>query len=469
MRNSFSIRARRSGGLDRRAYLLKIMKGMNLKKPKFHRAWSSGGLLLATGWLASEHAAASPVLMGPPPVNTAPLSLQQDEANNEMNVFGVAGLADSLLADPFHYGPVTLHPHVSYSLNYAIGVKAETNSVANGINQQLSPGVTADIGEHWTVDYTPTILFYSDRQFHDGVNQSASINGSTHYEDWSLGISQGISSTSDPLTETAAQTDQQQYSTALSAGYAFNDKWTANMGLNQSIALVSGLQNSYNWQASGGVSYQFWPRFNVGVNLSSGYTKVDTEDGTGNPDTVNESLSVDANWRATDKISFQFSVGAESQQFLASGYGTSVDPIFSASIQYQPFPQTQLSLTASRTVSSSDYYTSAQSSEGTSISLNLNQRILVKYNLTLGVSYSTTDFTSTFSGGTLSGTNGIVIIPGGGTVRSDNTYSFNASIGRSFWKRANWSVNYVYTDNGSTIGGYGQNSSQIGFQLGYSY
>lgn len=433
---------------------------MSVKKWQINRHAKTNGILLTAGVLAIEHATASSVLMSSPPVDTAPPSVLEDEADNVMNVFGLLGSMNGNEANPFQYGPVTLRPHVSYGLTYAIGIKSDVNnSTPGGINQQLSPGLTADLGKHWSVDYTPTLMFYSDRQFHNTVDQSASITGSNHYEDWSFGLSQTFNISSDPLTETAAQTDQQQYSTALTAGYAFNDKWSANFGLNQDISLVSGLQNSYSWSTSGGLNYQFWPRFNVGVNLNSGYTKVESQDGNDNPDTVNESLSVDANWRATDKVSFQVSVGAESQQFLAAGYSDSVDPIFSASIQYQPFQQTQISLSASRTVSASDYYTSAQSSEDTSISLSLNQRVLVKYNLTVGVIYTKTDFTSTFSGfgETL------------GTIRSDDSYSFNASFGRSFWKRANWSVNYQYTENASSVGGYNQNVNQIGLQLGYSY
>jgi len=161
------------------------------------------------------------------------------------------------------------------------------------------------------------------------------------------------------------------------------------------------------------------------------------------------------NWRATEKISFQVSAGLEDQQFLASGYSDALNPIFSASVQYQPFQVTQISLAASRTVSASDYYVSAQSMEITTLNLSLNQRVLVNYHLSLVGGYTHTDYTSTL---------GSV-----GNLRSDDTYTFNASFGRDFLKRGNWAITYQYLDNTSGTAGYSQQSNQIGFQVGYRY
>ena len=111
---------------------------------------------------------------------------------------------------------------------------------------------------------------------------------------------------------------------------------------------MSGLQDSYNWSTLEGVSYQFWPRLNAGLSLGGGYTKVAADGAVAdvNPDMVNEQAQLNLNWRATDKVSFQVSGGLEDQQFLAAGYRDSLEPIFSAAVQYQPFKVTQISLSA---------------------------------------------------------------------------------------------------------------------------
>jgi len=438
---------------------------MSVKIWKVKPGIKMNGVLLAAGagMLSSQAVLAGSVFINQAPsVATAPIDVQEDAADNPMNVFIPAGVVNPDTAGLFQYGPVNLHPHVNYSWQDGTSVQSSPGTSQDTILQSLSPGLTADLGRHWTADYTPTLNFYSGGNFHQTVDHSASLNGATRYEDWTLGVSQSFTATADPDTATAAQTSQQTYATSLSAAYAFNDKWVANFGLAQDFNLVSGLQNSYNWSTSEGANYQFSPRLYAGFSAGEGYTVVTQNGGTNslnNPDVVNESFQLTAGWRATEKISLQGSVGVNDQQFLAAGYNDSLSPIFGASIQYLPFRFTQVALSASRSTGTSDYFTQAQSSDVTSVSLNLSQRILVHYNLNLGVSYARTEYTST-----LATQNGAL-----GNERTDNQYSFSASFGRSFLNHGNWSVTYAYNDNESSIEGYGQRSNQIGFQVGFSY
>jgi hypothetical protein len=430
---------------------------MSVKNWKVNRNAKQGGFLLAAGVLSAQRMLAGSVFMSQPPVVTTPPVVQEDATNNEMDVFIPSGVVNPDSAGLFQYGDVTLHPHVNYTVLYGNGIQSSVGSQQNTVLQELSPGLTVDLGRHWTVDYTPTINFYSSRQLQDNIANAASLTGATSYEDWNFGLSQGFNSSQNPITETGAQTSQQAYTTALSSAYAFNDRWSANAAVDQDFNFVSGLQDSYNWSTLEGVSYQFWPRLNAGLSLGGGYTKVAADGAVAdvNPDMVNEQAQLNLNWRATDKVSFQVSGGLEDQQFLAAGYRDSLEPIFSAAVQYQPFKVTQISLSAGRTVASSDYYIIAQSSETTTVSLGLNQRILVKYNLNLAVGYSQTVFTTAF--GAL------------GTARTDNDYSFTATFGRGFLNRGSWAITYQYSDNQSDDFGYSQRINQIGFQIGFHY
>ena len=455
---------RRSQGFFKRWLLLEMGSAanrMSVKNWQVNRNAKTGGILLATGVLTAQRMLGGSVIMSQPPVVTTPPVVQEDATNNEMNVFIPSGVVNPDSAGLFQYGPVTLHPHVSNSLIYGNGIQSSIGNQQDTLVDTLSPGVTADLGRHWTVDYTPTLNFYSSRQFHNSVDQSASLMGATHYEDWSFSLSQNANISSDPLTETGAQTDQQSYSTALSAVYAFADKWSANASVDQGISLVSGFQDSYNWSTLEGVSYEFSPRLNAGISVGGGYTKVsgDASEGDPNPDSVNEEIQFNAAWRATDKISLQGSVGVNDQQFLKAGYNDSLSPIFSAAIQYQPFKFTQISLSAGRSDGSSDYFIEAQTTESTTISLSLNQRILKKYNLSLGVGYSQIQYTTTLS----------ILSYSFGNARTDDDYSFNASFGRSFLTHGTWAITYQYSDNESSVAGYSQRSNQIGLQVGFSY
>lgn len=432
---------------------------MNMKNKISCGNLKIGGVLLATGLLAAHRVSGAPVIMGPPPVNTQPPAALEAATNNPMNVFIPSGAGNASPTEPFQFGPVTLRPHLSYSVSYGNGINA--GGLANGqdtVIQQLSPGLTIDLGQHWLVDYTPTLVFYSSKELQNVVNHAASLSGGVGYGDWQFSLQQGYSSSDMPTTETAAQTSSQDYSTALGAHYAFSDKMSADFGANQDFNFVQNFQDSYTWSTMEWLNYAFGARLNAGVGAGAGYTMVENTGGTGinNPDMVNEQVQARLNWRATDKISFQISAGGEDLQFLAAGYDDSLNPVFSAAIQYQPFQVTQISLAASRTVGNSDYYIIAQSTENTAVSLNLNQRVLVKYHLNVGVSYTKTDFAMALAGF-------------GGAGRTDDIYSVNVSFGRSFLKRGNWAITYQYLDDTSNTGGYSQRGSQVGFQIGYSY
>jgi hypothetical protein len=197
------------------------------------------------------------------------------------------------------------------------------------------------------------------------------------------------------------------------------------------------------------LNYEFWPRLTAGIGVGAGYTTQ-----AGSPDSVNEQYSASVNWRATDKISFQLTGGLEDQQYLGGGgVGDLITPTFGGSIQYQPLKHTQLTLGASRSISPS--YFQSQDTISTSFTATLNQQLPEKFNLGLTGGYATSDYTATSSG-----------VSSG---RTDDTYSFSASLSHSFTKRGTISVSYSYSENSSNVPGPAYSSNQIGLQIGYQF
>ena len=403
------------------------------------------------------------------PSSPAPVpSALSDALDSDMDVF--KQVPSILLFQPFQLGPVTAKPHVNYGLTYANGVQSSPGNPQATTVQSLSPGVTLIIGTHWTLDYTPTLTFYSDKNLNDSVSHSVSLSGGVIYNDWVFSLAQGFSASSDPNVQTGAQTDQKSYSTSLSASYSFNDKVSLDSSISQNIGAINGnslsltnvSQNftnlnggSRNWSISESLNYKFFPRLNAGVTAGFGYVDVDS-----GSDQINESLSGDVNWRATDKTSFVVSAGVSDSRSFAAGSGDIISPTFGASIQYQLFEPTQLSLSASRAITTS--YFQNQDSESTSLSVGLSQRLLQKYHLSLSGGYSTTDYIQFVPTGGTSGS-------GTSTVRSDSAYSLGASLSRSFLKRGTISVSYSYSENRSSATGFAYASDQLGVQIGYSY
>jgi hypothetical protein len=434
------------------------MKKLNRKKRAYHQAGGAVLLLASTPFLFG----AQSVIVAPPQqtADTTPAWSDQESTNNEMQVFIPATDVRRPSDEPFKFGGLVIRPHLDYGFTYGTGIQSSTNHSADTIIQTVSPGMSLDLGTHWTVDYTPTLTYYSSTNFSDTLNHSASLTGATEYEDWNLGLSQTFNLTSAPLAETAQQTKTTDYATALTGSYAINDRMSTDLGLNQDFNFVDGQGSSKTWSTMDWLNYSFWKRLTLGVGLGGGF--VDIEVPPQSPPQGNqefEQLQGRVNWRATDKLSFSISAGFEYQEFSATNVSNSLNPIFNASIQYQPFKYTQLSLSAGRSISSSDYFVAASSEINTSVTLTLNQRLLEKFNLNVSAGYNQTDYTDSFHKGGFSLTQD----------RVDNSYSFNIGLSRSFLKRGNFAVTYSYVDNRSTATGFGYNSNQIGFQVGFHY
>ena len=414
--------------------------------------------LLGLTALAST-AEAQQVIVQPPQYSVPPPAMQQAQ-NNEMQVFNpAAAFLNSLQQiNPYQWGPVSFRPSLSYSFLYGTGIQSSPGNQQASVVQTVSPNFLFVVGSHWTLNYSPSWTFYSSRQFRNSLNHAAALSWGTSYEDWTLGFSQSFTHSDSPTIETGAQTEQESYSTAINASYQFNDKMSLDMGLSQNFNYVGNggssatqlgnLANSKAWSTMEWLNYQFWPRFNAGIGAGGGYTIQD-----GSPDSINEQYQARVNWRATDKISFQLSGGLEDQQYLSGGAGDLVTPIYGATIQYQPFEQTRLSLSANRSVSPS-YYQS-QNTESTSFTAGLNQRLLQKFNLGLSGGYSQIKYLATSSG-----------VSAG---RTDDIYSFSASLSHSLTKRGTISASYSYSENSSNVPGSAYSSNQIGVQIGYQF
>lgn len=458
---------------------------MNLKKRNAHRLFKNNRvwlLLLAGPLLVSRLPGMPGIIANPTPeVPLVPAAMENDVTNNAMTVFVPNGtIVDQSLPQPFRYGPFTVRPHVDYNSVYGSGIQAAPTNHQTTAIQQISPGLALDLGTHWTLDYTPTIRLYSNSQFKDGVDHAVSLVGGTHYEDWTFGLSQGFVYTTAPDVETAGQTEQQNFTTALTAADVLNDKLSLNLGLNQDFNYAQNLQDSRDWSTMNWLNYTFWPRLTAGVGAGVGYLNVET-----GSDQPYENLQADVNWRATDKISIQVSGGLQVRQFLGATSQTYlvgvitnlsyvtinsssdlITPIFNATIQYQPFQDTQISVNAGRSISPS--LIPGSDTIDTSFGASINQTLFKKFALNLGASYSVSKFTQTGSvANTLPNNEIELALQDNG--RSDDNYILTARLSHPFLRRGSWSVFYQYSDNQSTEAGFGYHGNQVGFDISYRY
>ena len=399
---------------------------------------------LLVGFFALDRQAQAQYILapGPQPPDQTPLAMQQA---SEMDVFATAPQTES---EPLKWGPVTLRPHPYYQFLYADGLQSNTNQVAHSVIQTISPGALLEIGQHWTLDYSPMWTLYSNNQFSDNFGQAIKLVGGTSYNDWVLGLIQSYSDISALSAVTASQTRTETYNTALNGSCTMNSNMSLDLSLNQNFVSADQFSSYNEWFTMDWLNYQFWPRLNAALGAGGGY---DNE--ASSPDMTFERAEGRVNWRATDKISFQLHGGVEVRQFLSGGANALVNPIFDATIQYQPFEQTRISISGLRTVASS--YLQDQVTETTGVSADLNQRLLGKLFLDLNGGYQLVKYVSSVN---TSNSN-----------REDDFYSFNVRLSRVFLKRGTIAVLYQLSKDNSSLPGYSFTSHQVGFQIGYTY
>ena len=240
-------------------------------------------VLVASGLLFSLcPTLAQDVISSPPTTPAVPAAVQEAQNNNPMQVFAPTPEIPSPV--PLQWGPVTLHPHLDYQLSYGNGIQSAPGQPHNTLINQLSPGILINLGDHWTLDYTPTLIYYSSGSFQDALNQSVILSwGSAFGNDWFFNGSQSYTYTSNPEIETATQTDQQNFVTTLNASYLFNEKMSLDMGLNQNLNYIGNSESLTNqlqplvdtksWSTLEWLNYQFWPRFSAGLGLGFGYNQ----------------------------------------------------------------------------------------------------------------------------------------------------------------------------------------------------
>jgi hypothetical protein len=203
-------------------------------------------------------AGAQQVVMQPPQYSVPPPALQNE--NNEMQVFNPEQRFLNMLGkiNPYQWGPVSFRPSVSYQFLYGSGIQSAPGQQQSSIIQTFSPDFLFILGSHWTLSYSPSWTFYSSSQFKNSLDHSVILTGGATYDDWILSLSQGYTRSDDPQVETAAQTEQETYSTSLNATYQLNSKISLNAGFNQDLSFADQLNNSRQWLGTLGFAYHFW-------------------------------------------------------------------------------------------------------------------------------------------------------------------------------------------------------------------
>ena len=435
------------------------MNTRNWQKQQFLRQrgfwFALGTTTLAAGTLPADQ----PVIYNGPLVPVTPIyerEQQQQSLTNSPEVFIPMSQAPRLdLPGWLHYGPLHIRPHFDYQYLYGSGVEAGAAPSIGGLPavqitgttsiQTITPGFLLEYGRHWALDYTPTLMLYSNSKFHDTVGHSVTLSGGTSYEDWQFGLIQSYNNSEQVLAETGAQTFLETFGTTFQASRVLNDKMSADFSLGQRIQDTDGLQGSRDWSLSSYLNYQFWDRLTASAGLILGYVNLDF-----GSDQTYQNLQSRVKWRITDKMGLSANAGVEVRE-LAAG-GDIISPVYGLSFEYQPRSRTQLSVGLNSSVSPSLLYPD-QVTQTTIINAGINQRLLKDFDLSLGVNYGETDYAAVNNT----------------TSRTDKTTGFNVRLSHPLFKRGTISAIYQITDNQSSLHEFSYHSEQFGGEFNYTF
>jgi len=368
------------------------------------------------------------------------------------------------MANLTQWGMLHIHERAAYQFLYSTGIHSQPGRSEDTFTHTLSPGLTLDLGPHVRLDYSPSIRFFSERNFHNTVDHGASLIGSLQYGDWSFGLSEIFSVTDEPLVQTSEQTQETTFTTGLSAGYHVNDKVTLQTGAGVSLLYQGGgtnaflgsvtntqpsqLSDSQTYYASENLDYAFNERISTGVGITADYA----EQASGFR-IVDQDLHADLAWHPDAKLNAALTVGVQHRQILTAGSSGSWNPTFTASIGYHLFDQTTLSISGNRSSAISLFQN--ELSDNTSAGIGLQQRLLGKFQLNLGFGYTKSDYQDTTANLK--------------TARSDESTSYSAGLSLPFLTHCSFATFYQYTQNLSTTTGFGYSSSQVGVTLSWSH
>lgn len=362
--------------------------------------------------------------------------------------------AATVLAEPVELsigpglGQVTFTRKLFYRYLYADGLQTEPGVERSSSVHRVTASLGVDVGPAFSAAYALGWMTFSDKQFDDSVSHNASITGKRVFGDWRTSLSYIYSRASAPLLETARQTQNDSHGASLRADRSLGSRTTLQLGLVQNIRSSDAASDFISWTTDDWLHYRISSAVITSAGYSYGYTKID-----GSSDMDFHQLRGRVRWQLTEKVQMDVRAGVEKRRIVDSSQPDSNTPIYGAAFLYHPGETTTLSLVGDRSVWPS--YFKNQVTRNTQWRASINQRLLGKAWLDMGIGRST----SMFRGTSLS-----VV-----TDREDVRNFYDAALSTSFAWGGAVSVTYQYQENDSSLTDFSVTRRMIGIQVSYGF
>jgi hypothetical protein len=357
-------------------------------------------------------------------------------------------------------GPVSVRPHLMYRFIHAEGLHATPHLTVDTSIQEISTAVAFEVGNYWRLHYKPTWTLYSHEFFADNFAHSVALTGGTSYQGWDLRLSEAYTTANSTLIETGGQTNQKTHATGLGVERHLGQRTSLAVDLNRTDRRVNSIDDDPQWTASDWLQhsastwfmYRYSQRLGGGLGFYVGRDRISH-----GPDMSYSRPQAQLTWQPRDTLLIQVQGGAEVRKIRNANATTMRDPIYSASVEYDPIKATKFIVGASRSVSASYFVNRA--SRTTDWKAGLQQRLRDRFFLSLDFSERRTRYLAAGLGDT----------PGVVLGRDDISRSHSARLATPVLGRGSIAIFYNSGRNVSNILGYSFNSRQLGLELDYRF
>ena len=367
---------------------------------------------------------------------------------------------------------VSLSVRTVYDDNINISSTNRQGDLFTAIEPRLTIGfgdVLARQNNFIALSYAPSAFFFADHSEDNALQHAVRLEGQYRFPRLTLALAQdvqllngsglgssfgtGIIPTSSGAgqvnLDVAARTRVNVYNTSLTGNYSLTGKIFLTGGLSYSLTDYETLIGSSVTAANAYFNYTYSPKLNIGVGLSGGYDVV----GSPSQDQVFEQVNARASYELTGKVSATATAGVEFRQYSGGG-GSSFSPVFDATLLYQPFGATSISLSMSRQTYNSAVL-AGQDYHSTQLTLGVQQRFFQRFFLGLTGGYTNSTYFSTSSG--ISST------------REDNFYFLETSLDFNITRFWSAGLFYVYRASSSSLSIYSFYDNQFGSHTVFNF
>lgn len=344
-------------------------------------------------------------------------------------------------------GPFDFRPRVAYEVVYGDGLTSGATRDQETWLQTITPGLETLWGDHWTLDYAPSVRLYSADNYRDAVNHSVTVAGWASWKTWNFHVDHNTAITSDPLIETGRQTDQTLHSSSVGATWDRGPAGSFDFGLSQNIRLTSEFSDSYSWTSDNWYNHPVRDKTTVGLGLSVGYDLMDP-----GSEMLNERLNVRLQGGIGEKFTYEIGAGGEMRHFYGTPASPKLSPLVNGSLTYQVLERTSLTMGFSHDIRPSyfnDTYTENSTYQGT-----VTQILSPVWSLSASGGYRMTSYQATAAPGR--------------EQRADNTAFARFSVNAKLLERVSASLYYSYRDNTSDQNDFAFSSNQIGLYVSWA-